>query len=243
MLDQADPRAAPIMAKRSVEYHSRLDGDPATMGLAVLSSCLLSCLLTFLLFPPATRKQNLEELMLRFGYPGATRYEREIRVRLSDQTPSELGRNRMMGGTQRTEEPKVAGNPVPVNERSRRKGRQRQFPGLAGLTESGTDAAHRIRHLNLPTVQSEDLIIVELVRPAYPPEAVQQGIIGRVELLALINVRGTVDDVEIVQSAGALLDDAAAQAVRRCRFLPYRVEGEARPVYADFRFNFTLLGN
>src|SRR5262245_40449107 len=230
------------MSKRTAEYHSRLDGDPATMGLAVLLSCLLSCLITYLVFPPHTRKQNLEELMLRFGYPGPTRYEREIRVRLTDQAPTDPGRNRLVGGLERTEEHKVAGQPVAVND-MRRKGRKREFPGLAGLTESGAEAAHRLRHLNLPTVQSEDLIIVELVRPEYPPEAVQQGLIGRVELLALINVHGTVEDVEVVQSAGLLLDEAAAKAVRSCRFLPYRVEGEARPVYADFRFNFTLLGN
>jgi protein TonB len=92
-------------------------------------------------------------------------------------------------------------------------------------------------------VQSEDLIILELVRPEYPHEAVEQQLAGHVELLALVNERGTVDDVELVQSAGPLLDRAAENAVRRCRFAPYRVGGRPHSVYANFRFNFTLVGD
>jgi protein TonB len=228
------------MAKRSEEYRSRLDHDPATMGLAVFLSCLVSCLVTVLLFPPSRRVENLEETMQRFGYPGETRYQREIEVRLSDQAPLLLGQNRLMGGLKRRDA--AAGTPVPEKGMSRRKGKQLDFEGLAGLSENGTAGRH-LHHLNLPTVQSEDLIIVELVRPEYPRDAVAQGVTGRVELLALVNVRGTVDDVEVVQSAGGLLDDAAAQAVRHCRFLPYRMNGEIQPVYADFHFNFTLQGD
>ena len=41
--------------------------------------------------------------------------------------------------------------------------------------------------------------------------------------------------------SGALqLDRAAEQAVRQCRFRPYRVAGEAREVYAVFRFAFRI---
>ena len=92
-------------------------------------------------------------------------------------------------------------------------------------------------------MQSEDLIILELVRPEYPREAVEQGVIGHVELIALVNESGTVDDVEFVISAGPLLDDASERAVRQCRFLPYQRNGRPQAVYANFRFNFTLLGD
>lgn len=228
------------MATRSERYTSRLDHDPTTMGLAVFLTCLVSCLATFLAFPPSHRDENVEESMKRFGYAGPTRYEREIEVRLSDQAPLVLGENRLIGGLKSTNQA-TAGAPVPESGRARHKGKEADFAGLAGLNESGTEGRH-LRHLNLPTVQSEDLIIVELVRPDYPREAVAQGVTGRVELLALVNTRGTVDDVEIVQSAGGLLDDACAQAVRRCRFLPFRMNGEVKPVYADFHFNFKLEG-
>src|SRR5215831_10818744 len=99
------------MAKRTEKYRSRLDHDPTTMGFAVLLSCLVSCLVTFLLFPPARRDENLEESLKRFGYQGETRYQREIEVRLSDQTPLILGQNRLMGGVKQSA-PTVAGTPV-----------------------------------------------------------------------------------------------------------------------------------
>jgi len=226
------------MATRSEGHKSRLDQDPTTMGFSVFLSCLLSCLVTLFLFPPSRRSENIEESMKRFGYSGATRYEREIEVRLSDQAPLALGENRLIGGIKGSALA-TAGTPVPESGKARHKGTRSDFAGLAGLNESGTEGKH-LRHLNLPTVQSEDLIIVELVRPEYPREAVARGVTGRVELLALVNVRGTVDDVEIIESAGSLLDDAAAQAVKRCRFLPFRLNGEVQPVYADFHFNFKL---
>src|SRR5215470_10300449 len=124
------------MAKRSEEYRSRLDHDPTTMGFAVLLSCLASCLVTFLLFPPNHRAEDVEEAMKRFGYEGPTRYEREIEVRLSDQTSA--AQNRMMGGLQKTADARSAGTPLPVDD-SRRKGRRRDTPGLAGLAASGED--------------------------------------------------------------------------------------------------------
>ena len=37
-----------------------------------------------------------------------------------------------------------------------------------------------------------------------------------------------------------LLDRAATDAVKQCKFRPYRVEGAAREVYAVFRFSFRI---
>lgn len=228
------------MRERSEVHHSRRDADPVAMGKAVFLSCLSSLLLTYVLFPPASRQESAEELTRRFGYPGPTHYEREIRVRLPDQSAS-TAPNRLLGGLRRDAGANEVGTPVPLSRARAKSGKARQFPGLDGLT-SGLDRSRSLRHLDLPTVQSEDLIILELVRPEYPRQAVEQGMVGHVELLALINDRGTVDDVELVQSAGPWLDEAAETAVRRCRFAPYRVNGKPQAVYANFRFNFTLLG-
>jgi TonB family protein len=224
------------MAKRSEKYHSRLDHDPTTMGFAVLISCLVSCLVTFLLFPPSRRAEDVEETMKRFGYEGPTRYEREIEVRLSDE--SAAGANRLMGGLQRTDDARQAGEPLPVDDK-RRKGRRHEDPGLAGLTASGEDA-RRLRLMHLPLVQSEDLIAVDLVRPEYPQDAIAHGDTGRVELAGLVDEHGVVQDVMVLHSAGDLLDHAAADAVRRCRFLPYRPKGEVQPVWASFHYHFLL---
>ena len=224
------------MANPSEKYHSRLDHDPATMGFAVLISCLVSFLVTFLLFPPARRAEDVEETMKRFGYEGPTRYEREIEVRLSDQSSS--AQNRLMGGLQKTEDARSAGAPLPVDD-TQRKGRRRDVPGLAGLATSGEDA-RRLRMLHLPLVQSEDLIAVDLVRPEYPHEAIAHGDTGRVELAGLVDEHGVVQDVMVLRSAGDLLDHAAADAVRRCRFLPYRPNGEIQAVWASFHYHFLL---
>jgi protein TonB len=231
------------MRERREVHHSRLDHDPVPMGKAVLLSSLISLLITFGLFPPASRHDSAEEITRRFGYPGPTHFEREIRVRVFDQSPSDLAPNRLMGGLRQDAGASDVGAPVPQARPRGKSNHPRQFPGLDGLAESGLDRSRSLRHLNLPTVQSEDLIILELVRPEYPRQAVEQGLAGHVELLALVNERGTVDDVELVQSAGPLLDAAAELAVRRCRFAPYRVDGRAQSVYANFRFNFTLVGD
>src|SRR5262249_23721597 len=100
------------MATRSEKYRSRLDHDPTTMGLSVLIASAVSLLVTFILFPPNQRNEDLEESMKRFGYEGPTRYEREIEVRLSDQAPLLMGQNRLLGGIRRSPDSKSEGTPL-----------------------------------------------------------------------------------------------------------------------------------
>lgn len=208
------------------------------MGIALLLSCALHVGLCFAIFPPGRRGQTVEEA-LRFGYPGPTRYEREIQVRLSD--PSRESALRMIGGLRRIPDVSREGTPVPQAARSRTRRGRKSATGSEILSQDPALAGLRRRHLDLPTVQSEDLVILTLVRPEYPREAVQKELEGRVELLALVNEHGVVEDVEIIQSGGALFDAAATNAVLRCRFAPYRLHGKVQRVYADFKFRFTLI--
>lgn len=70
--------------------------------------------------------------------------------------------------------------------------------------------------------------------PAYPDEARRRGWQGRVVLRAHVSAAGTVTAVEVVQSSGyALLDAAAAAAVRGWTFYPAR-RGET-PVSSTVR--------
>lgn len=228
------------MAKRTETYRSRLDHDPATMGVSVLLSCLLSCLVVLLLFPPQRRDESIEESLRRFGYEGPTRYQREIQIRLPAEEPLILGQNRLMGGLTRSEATKTDGAPVAVQAEARQKGKERRFPGLAGLAASG-DAASRLRALHVQVIQSEDLITVLLVRPEYPREAIAHGDTGRVELAGLVNVHGVVEDVLVMHSAGELLDQAATEALRESRFLPYRnKEGVIEATWAAFNYRFNI---
>jgi TonB family protein len=210
-------------------------------GYSLLMACAISVALTLLLFPPALRHQRLDEIALRFGYPGPTRYEREIRVRLTGEGVAIPAQNRLLGNLLRVPDatPGPAGRPTPPG--SVRGPRGAGPSGLGGLGYDELTTTSRHRRFDLPTVQSEELVILTLVKPDYPRVAIEQGIEGRVELLALVDTVGAVREVEILKSAGRLLDGAAAMAVRRCRFQPYARDGRVQSVYANFRFNFTLL--
>ncbi len=190
---------------------------------------------------PGPLNQRLDEIALRFGYPGPTRYEREIRVRLTGEGVAIPAQNRLLGNLLRVPDaiPGAAGRPTPPG--TVRGPRGVGPSGLGGLGNDELTTLSHHRRFDLPTVQSEDLVILTLVKPDYPRVAIEQGIEGRVELLALVDTVGTVREVEILKSAGRLLDGAASMAVRRCRFQPYALNGRAQSVYANFRFNFTLL--
>jgi TonB family protein len=74
--------------------------------------------------------------------------------------------------------------------------------------------------LTPPTVQSR-------VEPQYTDAARQAKIQGTVVLRAVIRKDGTVDSVQVVQGLGYGLDESAASAMRRWKFLPATQNGEA----------------
>ena len=237
----SDPRPPAAPRPRPARPRRRLDPDPATHGLATLVACALSVAATLIVFPPHARDESFEQAAVRFGYPGPDVFLREIRVRLSSEGVGSRSANRLLGNVRRQKDRATGEEGIPVRPRSRSRGGQGGLSDLPGDALQSSIGSLRGRRLDLPTVQSEDLVIITLVRPDYPPAAIDQGLEGHVELLALVNVEGEVEDVEIVKSAGRLFDGAATAAVRRCRFEPYRLQGRIQSVYAHFRFNFQLL--
>lgn len=223
-----------------MRYRSRLDADPVTHGVALLLACAFSVAFTYVVFPPHTHNETFEQAAVRFGYPGPDVFLREINVRLTSEGIGSVAANRLIGNVRRLKDKPVGDQGTPTRPGSRRGG-QGGLSDLAGEATQSSLGSLRGRRLNLPTVQSEDLVIITLVKPDYPRLAIDQGLEGHVELLALVDIEGTVEDVEIVKSAGPLLDGAATAAVRRCRFEPYRLQGRVQSVYAYFRFNFQLV--
>ena len=66
---------------------------------------------------------------------------------------------------------------------------------------------------------------------------------GNVAVMALVDTNGRVVEVQVLASdleARVEFGPAASDAVWRCEFRPYQVEGRRRQVYALFRFNFTI---
>ncbi len=110
-----------------------------------------------------------------------------------------------------------------------------------GNSEVDREARARAHLLNVPLVRSEDLIIDRLVRPQYPEEARARNLEGQVAVLALVDTTGAISNVEVM-GAGAMasLEQAAQEAVWKCRFKPYLVDGKPQSVYAMFRFAFKI---
>ncbi len=222
-------------------FRSRLTPDPVAGAISVGVACLLHLALLAILLPPEIRNETREQTAMRFGYRGPTQFDRLIRVRLLEGEFESAARRKLMGSIKAQSDRPFEGKVVPAE----RKGRSK--PGGGGESPQPSLGEEilgklRLKRGSLPTVHSEDLIVRHLVKPEYPPRAIEQGLEGRVELLALVNEQGNVEDVEVVTSAGAMFDEAARRAVFHCKFEPYRVSGRTQSVYAHFKIRFTLLG-
>jgi TonB family protein len=174
--------------------------------------------------------------ILRFGFEGPNRYVRLVQIEADPGAPLiDIGRvqpvSSRRGGT---------GNPTPSKSVSnvRRKRNRLRGPGDESHDLIARALSNQAR---VPIFQSDELIIDRLVRPTYPEDARDRGIEGKVAVLARVDTAGQVIEVEVMGGSGeAQLDHAAEQAVRQCRFRPYRVNGAAREVYAVFRFAFRI---
>ena len=83
-------------------------------------------------------------------------------------------------------------------------------------------------------------ILVQRLEPEYPELARKLHQEGVVILRAVITVSGAVDDVQVVKSAGPLLDASALAAVRRWLYKPATRDGRAVAVYLDVTVTFGL---
>lgn len=80
--------------------------------------------------------------------------------------------------------------------------------------------------------------LLSRIEPAYPPEAVRQEIAGTVKLHAAIGRDGAVQSVEA--NGPALLAEAAMSAVRRWRYKPTLLDGQAIEADEEIVFVFRL---
>ena len=94
---------------------------------------------------------------------------------------------------------------------------------------------------SVPLVQSSQLVIESLDEPEYPEQLHQQGIEGRVAVMALIDTTGHVADVSVVEPSGhEAFEQAAVTVVRQAKFRPYRQDGATQEVYALIRYRFRI---
>ena len=85
-------------------------------------------------------------------------------------------------------------------------------------------------------------VLIRRVEPEYPEAARRLHMEGVCILRAVITASGAVEELQVVKSAGALLDAAAVAAVRRWSYTPATRDKRAVPVYLDVTVSFALRG-
>jgi protein TonB len=76
--------------------------------------------------------------------------------------------------------------------------------------------------------------------PIYPPEAKRQRVQGTVLLNAVISEEGKIQDLKVAKAPDRDLADAAIQAVRSWRYVPYLLSGKPVKVRTTIAVNFVL---
>ena len=80
-------------------------------------------------------------------------------------------------------------------------------------------------------------------KPEWPKESLRLEQRGRVTLAFLIGADGTVNDAKVVNSSGyPLLDEAAREGIRKCRFKPASVAADGWPEVASEEVTGTKFG-
>jgi TonB family protein len=82
--------------------------------------------------------------------------------------------------------------------------------------------------------------VIQKVNPKYPEEARKAMIMGIVIVETVINEKGTVDDIEVVESPDELLSEAAVEAIRQWTFEPALCDGRPVGVYYNVTLKFRL---
>jgi len=190
-----------------------------------------------LLFPSI--RHALHPLHLeRFGFEGPDQYVRRILI-------ESIGPLRMDPGPELTMIRQQAMRGGAENRshstspRAEPETRERRF----GPGDSPEDLVTMARAIyrSAPVVQSEELVIERLVRPAYPEDARNANLEGKVAVVALVDTTGHVASVDVMASTGQrTFEKAATEAVWECLFRPYKVNGKVQEVYAVFRFAFRM---
>lgn len=119
--------------------------------------------------------------------------------------------------------------------------------GLFGFDDGGiNDLDDALLGETGNVVMTEDLVDVP-PKPVstgsfrYPPSAKKQGIKGYVVLSVLVNIDGSVEQLQVLEShPSGIFDSAALQGVRAWHFEPGKYQGENVKVWAKQKIRFDL---
>jgi len=83
-------------------------------------------------------------------------------------------------------------------------------------------------------------LIIKKEIPVYPNDARENGIEGKVVLNIIIDEQGDVEEAKVFMSQHPELNEAALQAVKKCKFAPAQVDGKPVKVKMNVPFDFKL---
>ncbi len=83
-------------------------------------------------------------------------------------------------------------------------------------------------------------VVVQEVKPGYPPSAMFDGAQGSVYLACVVLPGGTVGDVRLKQRVHPDLDEEAVRSLRRWTFKPGTKDGIAVPVQVEVQMSFSM---
>ncbi|MEO6598772.1 MAG: TonB family protein, partial [Polyangiaceae bacterium] len=82
--------------------------------------------------------------------------------------------------------------------------------------------------------------LVQFVEAPYPQTEKASGRIASVTVQIAISATGTVDAVQVIESAGAAFDGAAVAAIRQFSFEPAEINNRPSPIRINYRYDFVI---
>lgn len=85
-------------------------------------------------------------------------------------------------------------------------------------------------------------VVLRTVAPKMPREALENGIMGSVRVVLLVDDKGKVSEVKILASPDGLLSEAVVKAMKQWLFAPLIVNGLPRPFRIQQTYEFRIEG-
>jgi TonB family protein len=199
---------------------------------------LLAMTVTALAFWNAPNDPPLSELNARrFGYFGPTRLLPDIELRReTDPDRGETAAGTALRAMSLSQE---AGGTEP-----RAPNPEGPAPGEVPRMKAGLEGTivDELKQVEIPVVQSTDVVIEHLVEPVYPREARTRELEARVELAALVGEDGRVLYIRVIRNTGhPMFEEAAKEALLKCLFRPYREGGKPAKVWVRYPVRFDII--
>jgi len=90
---------------------------------------------------------------------------------------------------------------------------------------------------------SQDYVLIKMVEPVYPADALRAGLEGHVTVELLVDEQGRVADAKVISALGPKsFQDASLEAVRQFLFQPPTDHGVPSTMWIKFRIKFRIFG-